>query len=118
MNEMHFQPYFLKVYRTDSNPCFVVICLASAVATISIILLLASGDEQASTATIATCSLVIDPPKKVSAHLQMNNCVKFRYMVQRTLQQCCQFLANEESYPNKIGTEAASSFSPPGRIMV
>lgn len=87
-------------------------------ATISIILLLASGDEQASTATIATCSLVIDPPKKVSAHLQTSNSVKFRHTVQKTLQQCCQFLANEETYPNKIGTEAASSFNPPGRIMV
>jgi hypothetical protein len=71
---------FVDSYRTDSNPCFVVICLASAVATISMILLLASGVEQASTATIATCSLVIDPPKKVSAHLQMNIGSKFRFM--------------------------------------
>lgn len=76
-----FISYFQNSYRTDSNPCFVVICLASAVATISIILLLASGDEQASTATIATCSLVIDPPKKVSAHLQMNVDRKFSFII-------------------------------------
>ena len=69
MHYFHYGTIHRTCYRTDSIPCFVVTCLASAVATISTILLDDSDKKQAPTATSATCSLDMDPPKNVSAQL-------------------------------------------------